>query len=85
MKHPCVEFINACSCCDVYGELVKSLAPQYKDRVEVKVYTAGKDFDYLAKYGNVTKSILIINEKKAITQLNKTVVREAFEEAAGSA
>jgi hypothetical protein len=68
----------------VYGGLVQSLAPRYKGRVEVKVYTAGKDFDYLPKYGNVTKSMLVINESKAITQLNKTVVREAFEEAVKS-
>ena len=81
MTHPCLEFINACSCCDIYGELVKSIAPHYEGRVNVKIYTVGKDFDYLPKYGSVTKSMLVINEKKAITQLNKTVVREAFDEA----
>ena len=81
MTHPCLEFINACSCCDIYGEIVKTLAPRYEGQVNVKIYTVGKDFDYLPKYGNVTRSMLVINEKKAITQLNKTVVREAFDEA----
>ena len=85
MKHPCLEFINACSCCDSYGELLKSLARNYEGRVEVKLYVVGKDFDYLPKYGNISKSVLIINESVSITQLNKTVVREAFEEAIRSA
>jgi len=85
VKHPCLEFIEACSCCNVYGEFIQTLAPRYEGRVEVRVYKAGTDTDYIAKYGNMTKSVLIINEKKAITKLNKTVLREAFEEAIRSA
>ena len=84
MEHPCLEFISACGCCDMYGELVESIAPHYAGRVGVKVYKVGKDFDYLPKYGDVTKSVLIINEKKAITQFSKAVVRGAFEEAIAS-
>jgi hypothetical protein len=85
MDHPCLEFISACGCCDIYGELVESLALRYEGRVGVKVYKVGKDFDYLPKYGDVTKSVLIINEKKAITQFSKSVVQGAFEEALSSA
>lgn len=50
-------------------------------KVNVRIYKAGKDFDYIPKYGAVTKSMLIINERKAITKLTKPAVREAFEEA----
>jgi hypothetical protein len=60
------------------------MAPKYEGQVEVKIYTVGKDFDYLPKYGHVAKSMLIVNESDAITQLNKTVVREAFEKALSS-
>lgn len=47
----------------------------------MKIYRAGKDFDYIPKYGAVTKSMLVINEKKAVTKLTKPAVREAFREA----
>ena len=47
----------------------------------MKIYRAGKDFDYIKKYGATTKSMLIINEKKAVTKLTKPAVRQAFEEA----
>ena len=60
---------------------MQSLAKQYANRVEVKVYTVGSDFEYLAKYGNVAKSMLIVNENKAIMNLSKAAVRKAFEEA----
>lgn len=45
------------------------------------MYKAGVDFDYIPKYGAVTKSMLIINEKKAVTKLTKPAVRDAFKEA----
>ena len=34
-----------------------------------------------AKYGAVSKSMLIINEAKAVSKLSKSAVRNAFEEA----
>lgn len=49
--------------------------------MHVKIYRAGQDFDYIKKYGAVSKSMLIINEKKAVTKLTKPAVRQAFEEA----
>ncbi|MGN0837490.1 MAG: thioredoxin-like (seleno)protein SaoT [Pyramidobacter sp.] len=80
MKHPCIEFITACSCCAVFADFVKSLAPEYPG-VEVKLYEAGKDTDYIPKYGAVTKSVLIVNESRAVTELSKSSIREAFESA----
>ena len=63
---------------------MESLAPQYP-QVEVKTYTAGKDGDYLPKYGMVTKSMLIINEAKVITDISKQTIRKAFETAVNDA
>ena len=45
------------------------------------LYSYRHDFDYIKKYGAVTKSMLVINEKKAVTKLTKPAVRKAFEEA----
>ena len=61
--------------------MVQVLEKEYEGRVNVKIYRAGKDSDYIKKYGATTKSMLIINEKKAITKLTKPAVRQAFEEA----
>ena len=61
--------------------MVQVLEKEYEGRVNVRIYRAGKDFDYIKKYGAITKSMLIINEKKAITKLTKPAVRQAFEEA----
>ena len=65
----------------MFGDLVQVLEKEYEGKVHVKIYRAGKDFDYIPKYGAVTKSMLVINEKKAVTKLTKPVVRDAFKEA----
>ena len=65
----------------MFGDLVQVLEKEYEGRIHVKIYRAGKDFDYIPKYGAVTKSMLVINEKKAVTKLTKPAVREAFREA----
>ena len=49
----------------MFGDLVQVLEKEYEGKVHVKIYRAGKDFDYIPKYGAVTKSMLVINEKKA--------------------
>lgn len=61
--------------------MVQVLEKEYEGRVHVKIYRAGHDFDYIKKYGAVSKSMLVINERKAVTKLTKPVVRQAFEEA----
>ena len=61
--------------------LVQSLAEEYQGQIEVKIYKSGVDTDYIAKYGAVSKSMLIINEAKAVSKLSKSAVRDAFEEA----
>lgn len=61
--------------------MVQSLAVDYEGRVEVKIYKSGVDTEYIPKYGAVSKSMLIINESKAVSKLSKSSVRDAFEEA----
>ncbi len=63
---------------------MKSLAKEYP-QIEVRVYEAGVDVDYIPKYGMVTSSVLIVNESVAISDLSKSTIRRAFREAAKSA
>ena len=81
MKHPCIEFILACACCDVLGEFVRNLAPEVPE-IDTRVYVAGEDTDYIPKYGVVTESILIINESEVLPELNKAEIRKAFQDLA---
>ena len=59
--------------------MVQSLAEEYRGRVDVKIYKSGVDTEYVAKYGAISKSMLIINEAKAIARLCKSAVRNAIE------
>ncbi|MBQ6386648.1 MAG: hypothetical protein IJJ38_10850 [Lachnospiraceae bacterium] len=61
--------------------MVRVLDKEYGGKIHVRIYEAGKDTEYVKKYGAVTKSMLVINEKKAVTKLTKPAVRKAFEEA----
>lgn len=79
-----VEFINTCSCCDEYGRIIRSAASKHGDDVEVKIYHAGKDFDYLKKYGPVTRGTMIVNGKKRFDTLSKDVIEKAISDAVGS-
>lgn len=49
--------------------------------MEVKVYYAGKDFEYIKKYGVVYRGTLIINEEKKIEKLSKEIIEVVIEEA----
>jgi hypothetical protein len=76
-----VEFINTCPCCDEYVQTIKNTAAKYGDDVEVKIYHAGKDFDYLKKYGMVTKGTMIINGRKKIDSLSKEIIERSIADA----
>lgn len=80
MKKPCIEFIVACSCCQVFADVVRNMAKEFPN-VETKVYQAGEDMDYLPKYGAVSSSVLIVNEEEQITDISKSSIRKAFETA----
>ncbi|HAL29155.1 MAG TPA: thioredoxin family protein [Coriobacteriia bacterium] len=76
-----VEFINTCPSCDGYGRLIQDVAAGYGEDVDVRIYFAGKDFDYLQKYGPVTRGTMIVNG----SQRYETITRSTVEEAIASA
>ncbi len=76
-----VEFINTCPCCDVHVQTIKEVAVPYGDQVKVKIYYVGKDFDYLKKYGMLTKGTMIINGQKKYDNLTRKVIEQAVQEA----
>ncbi|CEQ27985.1 Uncharacterised protein [[Clostridium] sordellii] len=60
--------------------LVRKLGEKYKDKLDVKLYQAGKGFSYIKKYGIITKGTLIINQRKKYDRLSKDVIERAIEE-----
>ena len=71
-----VEFINTCSCCDGYGDVLRDLAAKNPE-IDLKIYYMGKDFDYLPKYGPVSRGTLIINESDRYDELSRRVIEGA--------
>jgi hypothetical protein len=61
--------------------LIKKVGEEYKDKVDVKLYQAGKDFSYIKKYGIITKGTLIINQRKKYDRLSKDIIEKAISEA----
>lgn len=72
-----VEFINTCSCCDGYGDVLRDLAAKYPQEIDLKIYYMGKDFDYLSKYGPVNRGTLIIDESERYDELSRRVIEGA--------
>lgn len=60
---------------------IKKISEKYTNKLEVKLYQAGKDFSYVKKYGIITKGTLIINQKKKYDRLNKDTIEKAIVEA----
>lgn len=58
------------------------MGKKYKDKIDIKIYKAGKDFGYIKKYGMFNKSVLIVNEAKVIDDINKTSIEQVFKEVA---
>lgn len=61
--------------------LIKKVGEKYKDKIDVKLYQAGKDFSYIKKYGIITKGTLIINQRKKYDRLSKDIIEKAISEA----
>lgn len=76
-----IEFINTCPSCHGYEETIKKIATKYKGDVDVQIYYAGKDVEYLKKYGMITKGTMIINGKKKIEEPSREIIEKAIEEA----
>jgi len=76
-----VEFINTCSCCDGYGDVLRELAARHPKQIDLKIYYMGKDFDYLPKYGVINRGTLIINEKDRYDDLSRRTIERAVKAA----
>lgn len=76
-----IEFINTCAHCAATGRIIQEVAAGYGDDVELMQYVAGKDFDYLKKYGMISKGTMIINEKTKYDNLNKEIIEKAIDKA----
>lgn len=80
MSKTLVEFINTWPTCDEHGVLIKKLGEKYKDKLDIKLYQAGKDFSYVKKYGIITKGTMIINQRKKYDSLSKDVIQKVIME-----
>lgn len=58
---------------------MQAAAAKHKDKVETKIYYAGKDVSYIKKYGPIFKATLIINEKKKIQRISKDIIEKEIE------
>ncbi len=76
-----IEFINTCAHCAETSRIIQKIAAGYGGDVELKEYVAGKDFDYLKKYGMISKGTMIINEKIRYDNLSKEIIEKAIKEA----
>jgi Thioredoxin domain len=76
-----IEFINTCARCAAYEQAIKKAAAKFGDDVEVKFYQAGRDFDYLKKYGMISKGTMIIDGKKKFDTLSGEIIEKAIKDA----
>ena len=76
-----VEFINTCPTCDSYSEYLNELQKIHGNKMELKIYYAGKDFDYIQKYGIIDRGTLIINGKDRYEILNKKLIEKEIKTA----
>jgi len=56
---------------------LRELAARHPQQIDLKIYYMGKDFDYLPKYGPISRGTLIINEQERFDELNRRVIERA--------
>ena len=78
-----VEFINTCPCCDGYGDVLRDLQKRFPDKIDLKIYYVGKDFDYLPKDGPITRGTMIINGTDRYEDLSRRSIEKIISEAIG--
>jgi hypothetical protein len=83
MEMTLIEFINTCPCCDGYGDILRDLKKKFPDKFELKIYYVGKDFDYIPKYGPVSRGTMIIDGKRKYEDLTRKTIESAVAEAIG--
>ncbi len=64
---------------------MREIAQRYPGVFDVRLYQAGRDMEYVAKYGPVMRGTLIIDERIMIERLSRSVIEQALCDAAGGA
>jgi hypothetical protein len=82
-KKVLVEFVNTCPHCAGYERDVRNVAARFGEGVALHVYTAGKDFDYVRRYGVITRGTLIVDGVKRFEEPTRTTIERAIAEAVG--
>ena len=80
-----VEFINTCPCCDEHENFLRETQKRFSDSMDLSIYHAGKDFCYLAKYGQILRGTLIINESEMYEDLSRKRLESVLTKALGIA
>lgn len=80
-----IEFINTCPCCDGYGDVLKELAQTFPQEIELRLYYVGKDFDYIPKYGLISRGTMIINGNERYEDLSRRTIERIVRKAVGAA
>lgn len=80
-----IEFINTCPCCDGNESFLREVAENHADKADITIYHAGKDFDYLERYGQVLRGTLIINECEKHEDLSRKMLAKVVGKAMGVA
>ena len=78
-----VEFINTCPCCDGHVDVLNELKKRFPEKIDLKIYYAGKDFDYLPKYGPITRGTMIVDGKDRYEDLTRRTIERVVSEAIG--
>ncbi|MCE5336147.1 MAG: hypothetical protein LLG06_16310 [Desulfobacteraceae bacterium] len=81
MRKITIEFINTCPCCDAFDAIIRSETAQHPGIIDYKLYQTGRDFDYLKKYGPITKGTMIIDGKKKYDTLSRSIIEKAIADA----
>lgn len=62
---------------------MREIAAEYPGVFDVRIYQAGRDMEYVAKYGPVMRGTLIIDERLKFERLSRAVISQALGDAAG--
>jgi hypothetical protein len=79
-----IELINTCPSCAGYEDVLRDIKKQFPEEVDLKIYYAGKDFEYLPKYGPIFRGTMVINEKDRYEDLSRKTIEEAVAKALGT-
>lgn len=60
---------------------MQAAAAKYDGKVEAKIYYAGKNMEYVQKYGLIFAATMIINEKKKITRISNKIIEKEIAQA----